>query len=119
VYDVANPVFPSLTSTLIASDASFLNFLGDAVTIDNNEVFLGAEGRQNTPQFDGAVYRYNLNPALPCPTDFNNNGSTDINDLLLVLGSFNHGAGGDTDNDGDTDIDDLLRILSEFGAACP
>lgn len=53
-----------------------------------------------------------------CPTDVNNSGSTDIEDLLLVLREFGVSDGGDTDGNGTTDIEDLLNVLREFGNNC-
>jgi len=59
-----------------------------------------------------------LNAILFCPTDFDNNGIVNINDLVEVLANFGAGANGDTDNDGDTDINDIVNVLSEFGSTC-
>lgn len=59
----------------------------------------------------------------PCRTDSNDSGSTEIEDLLIVLRNFGTTINatiseGDTDNDGDVDIEDLLAVLREFGTTC-
>lgn len=55
---------------------------------------------------------------IPCPTDVDESGSVDIEDLLAVLRAFDVNADGDTDGDNDTDIEDLLAVLREFGNDC-
>jgi hypothetical protein len=53
------------------------------------------------------------------PGDVDGDGDVDLDDLLLVLGSFGNpgpGSPGDADGDGDTDLDDLLLVLGNFGA---
>lgn len=55
-------------------------------------------------------------PAAPtCSGDVDDDGDTDLDDLLLVLANFAAGDGGDVDGDGDTDLDDLLLLLTDFG----
>ena len=52
-----------------------------------------------------------------CIGDVDNDGDTDLDDLLLVLGNFGDpgpGSPGDADGDGDTDLDDLLLVLGNF-----
>lgn len=57
---------------------------------------------------------------LPCPTDLNGDGMTDISDLLLLLAVFNTPSPqGDVNMDGFTDISDLLALLTFFNSACP
>lgn len=53
-----------------------------------------------------------------CPTDVDQSGMVDIEDLLLVLREFGVSDAGDTNNDGMTDIEDLLAVLREFGSVC-
>ena len=52
-----------------------------------------------------------------CPTDLDNDGDTDFNDILIVLSNFGSD-GGDADDDGDVDFNDLITLLSAFGL-CP
>jgi hypothetical protein len=56
----------------------------------------------------------------PCPTDLDDDGDTDFNDILIVLSNFGSdgSAGGDADEDGDVDFNDLITLLSAFGP-CP
>merc|ERR1712029_1098504 len=52
----------------------------------------------------------------PCPGDFDENGSIDVDDLLAVIGHF--GSSNplyDLDGNGTVDVDDLLQIISAFG----
>ncbi|MDG1158180.1 MAG: S8 family serine peptidase [Flavobacteriales bacterium] len=57
-----------------------------------------------------------------CPGDMNNDGSRDVSDLLMVLGSFGcNGACGppDMNTDGVVNGGDVLMFLSFFGTNCP
>ena len=56
---------------------------------------------------------------LPCPTDLDDDGDMDFNDILIVLSNFGSdgSAGGDADEDGDVDFNDLITLLSAFGPA--
>jgi hypothetical protein len=56
-----------------------------------------------------------------CPTDFDGNGATDLDDLLAVLSAFGSSGPGVPDTNGDdlTDLNDLLAVLGAFGTACP
>jgi predicted alpha/beta superfamily hydrolase len=57
---------------------------------------------------------------LPVPQlgDVTADGCVDLDDLLIVLSSFEAGSAGDADADGDTDLNDLLIVLAAFGAGC-
>lgn len=50
-----------------------------------------------------------------CPGDVDHDGSTNVYDLLLVLGASgtDHDSG-DADDDGDTDVDDLLLVITGY-----
>ncbi len=56
-----------------------------------------------------------------CATDFNASGTTNLDDLQLLLFYFGtpSGSPADSDADGDTDLDDLQLLLFNFGQACP
>lgn len=56
--------------------------------------------------------------AASCPADLNGNGTIDLGDLNIVLGSFGGGSAGDINGDGVTDLADLNLILSGFGNPC-
>ena len=66
--------------------------------------------------------RYSLDGVIECvggcEGDFDGNGSRDVNDILLAIGSFGIDDGGDIDGDGDTDVADILDLLSLFGQDC-
>ncbi len=49
--------------------------------------------------------------------DLNNSGVVDIEDLLVLIGSWAT-SGGDCDADGDTDIEDLLYLIGSWGDSC-
>jgi len=54
-----------------------------------------------------------------CPSDFDNDGDTDIDDLLVTLGNFSQAtAVGDFDQDDDVDINDLLGVLGAYAKPC-
>ncbi|MFM1930847.1 MAG: hypothetical protein RL226_150 [Bacteroidota bacterium] len=56
-----------------------------------------------------------------CPTDFNNDGTTDIQDFLVFLSNI--GCSGscvaDLNNNGQTGADDLLIFMAAFANDCP
>jgi hypothetical protein len=58
--------------------------------------------------------------SLPCPTDLDDDGDTDFNDILIVLSNWGTDgtAGGDSDENGTVDFNDLILLLSAFGP-CP
>ncbi|MBG84034.1 MAG: hypothetical protein CMJ40_05750 [Phycisphaerae bacterium] len=50
-----------------------------------------------------------------CPTDTNGDGTTDVNDLLLVIAQFGLGSGdGDVDGSGNVDVADILLIIDTW-----
>ena len=55
-----------------------------------------------------------------CPADFNGDGTTNLDDLQLLLFYFGtpSGSPADADGDGDTDLDDLQLLLFLFGTVC-
>ena len=54
-----------------------------------------------------------------CPADLDDNGSVDVNDVLLILAAFNTpGPSGDLNNDGTVDVTDILILLAAYGN-CP
>jgi hypothetical protein len=59
---------------------------------------------------------------LPCPGDFDNNGTVNTSDLLVFVASFGcTGACGQTDLDGNNSVNtgDLLQLIALFGNSCP
>ena len=51
-----------------------------------------------------------------CPSDLNDDGATDITDLLQLLSAWGPDeSGGDINNDGMTDVEDLLLLISGYG----
>lgn len=55
-----------------------------------------------------------------CPTDFNGDGTTDIQDFLSFLSDFGcSNCAADLNNSGVAGADDLLAFLNGFGEACP
>ena len=61
----------------------------------------------------------------PCPTDTNNDGVTNVLDLIDVLLCFGQpdtppcDTGQDTNGDGTVNVLDLIDVLLEFGQGCP
>lgn len=124
IYDLSDPASPVRTDTLIASDADFLHFLGDAAAISDGSILLGSERREAAIQFDGAVYVYRTTAAEPCPGDSTGDRAVDTADLLEVLANFNQTVGngaadGDFDSSGAVNTADLLVLLANFGSVCP
>ena len=56
-----------------------------------------------------------------CPTDFNGDGTTDVQDFLILLGNINCQGQcvADLNNNGSTGTEDLLIFMSGFANACP
>ena len=54
-----------------------------------------------------------------CIADLDDSGAVDIDDLLIVLGSFDSSGSGDVNNDGIINIDDVLAVTAAWGPCCP
>lgn len=51
----------------------------------------------------------------PCPTDVSGDGTTDINDLIQMLGDWGNAGEGDFDGDGAVDSDDIGLLIASWG----
>jgi murein tripeptide amidase MpaA len=52
----------------------------------------------------------------PCPADIDADGDVDVDDILLVIGSFGTtGPVGDINEDGTVDVNDVLEVVGGFG----
>jgi hypothetical protein len=92
---------------------------GQSVAVSGNRAIIGAILDSDVAYLAGSAYIFNLNSSLPCPTDLNGSGSTDLVDLNLVLGAFGEqDDGGDTNGDGVVDLIDLNAVLAAFGTQC-
>jgi mono/diheme cytochrome c family protein len=65
-----------------------------------------------------------IDVVIPCPTDINNDGSTNVLDLIDLLLCFGQPAvpgceSEDVNADGTVNVLDLIDLLLEFGQACP
>jgi hypothetical protein len=91
----------------------------------------GVEILSNFQWFDGAdVENQNRNVSWnnfglggggnDCPTDINGNGSTDVSDILEMIGQWGScsGCSGDLDGNGSVDVSDLLQVIGAWGP-CP
>lgn len=61
---------------------------------------------------------------VPCPSDLDGSGATDLTDISILLASFGANSGvcgedGDLDHDLDVDIEDLSILLAAYGSICP
>jgi len=67
----------------------------------------------------GTASLYRLNQ-IPCPNDVNNDGSTTVADLLIVLSEFGcpSDCTADVNGDGSVTVADVLLLLSAFGSLC-
>ena len=87
----------------------------------------GIEMLTNIQWFDGAdavhenrnLYWNNLGlgGGPLCPTDLNGDGSTDVTDVLAMIGQWGACAGcsGDLNSDGAVDVADLLQLIAGWG----
>jgi hypothetical protein len=91
----------------------------------------GIEILTNVQWFDGAdmvhetrnIYWNNLGlggGGNDCPSDIDGNGSTDVGDLLAMIGQWGpcSGCAGDLDGNGSVDVSDLLMAIGAWGP-CP
>ncbi|MHC5024287.1 MAG: hypothetical protein ACYTGG_10325 [Planctomycetota bacterium] len=86
---------------------------GDADTAEAVPYDLDNAQRFRNGAVDMGAYESNF-----CATDFNGDGTTDVSDLLAVLGSWGSCASPchtDTNNDGTVDVTDLLAVLGAWG----
>lgn len=53
----------------------------------------------------------------PCPGEANDSWTVDVNDILIVVGSWGTGpvCEGDVNDDGVVDTDDVLLIIANWG----
>ena len=83
-------------------------------TFEANQYYLTAEINAG-----GAPSLYRLNQSQ-CPNDVNNDGSTTVSDLLIVLSEFGcpSTCTADVNGDGSVTVADVLLVLSAFGSLC-
>lgn len=56
--------------------------------------------------------------SIPCPSDCNGDGQTDVTDLLAIIEAWGTSSGCDVNEDGIIDVVDLLEVVGGWGA-CP
>ena len=79
-----------------------------------------------TDPLNPGFFSYGLYPDDPnftsctgCPWDINDDGATDVDDLITLLGLFgSNGGQGDINYDGIVDVQDLLDILANWAVGC-
>ena len=94
----------------------------DAEELDRNDKVESQQGNRN-PYVDYPDLVWDAwfqDGAIGCPTDVNNDGFTNVEDVLSVLSEFgcSNSCSFDVDADGIVGVSDILEILSEFGNAC-
>ncbi len=70
------------------------------------------------------ILRANDPPVVPpCPTDFDGDLETGLNDLAILLANFGLSgasqADGDANGDGEVNLSDLADLLAAYGGLCP
>lgn len=100
-------------------------FDGDQATVTFTATFEGAQtfevlGAPGTVDFTATATAVLVGAvAEPCPADFDDDGSADVNDLLGYLGAFRtQDAAADFDGSGAVDVNDLLGFLGAFRRGC-
>jgi hypothetical protein len=107
---------------------------GPGETLACNDDACGSASEVSFPVVTGSLYRVRIGSTAPgvtgsgsvvftctagpvCPSDIDNSGSTDIDDLLFVINNWGAGPGNpaDVDGDNDVDIDDLLLVINGWG----
>ena len=56
-----------------------------------------------------------VDPPGDCSGDFNDDGTVDVNDLLMLIGNWGGSGTGDMNDDGIVDVTDLLMFLDVYG----
>jgi plastocyanin len=56
--------------------------------------------------------------AAACPTDLNNDGMVNVNDVLQIMSQFGRVSSADLTGDGIVDVSDVLEMLTAFGSTC-
>jgi hypothetical protein len=109
-----------LVSTLTASDAAWLDNLGNAVSIDGTRAVIGA-AVNDTPAGSnaGAACVFDLECAI-CPADVNGDGTVAVDDLVAIIMAWGKctGCPADVDGDGKVDVSDLVAAIANWGT-CP
>ncbi len=102
----------SQIAKLLASDALYLELLGQSIAIDNGVVVAGAPDNSDRP---GAAYIFEI--GVPCSADLDGDGTVSASDLAQLLGSWgpNPGAPADFDGDGTVGAADLAQLLGAWG----
>jgi len=77
--------------------------------------FIGA-GLRNMPDCEATTYISSFTLET-CPSDINGDSNVDVDDLLLLIGSWGSCTGCDPDinDDGAVDVDDLLLLIGAWG----
>jgi hypothetical protein len=100
--------------------------LGHRVVSISVEAGQGIELLTNVQWYDGAgfvhetrnIYWNNEGTGGPsCDTDLDGNGSTDVSDLLEIIGQWGScsGCSGDIDGSGAVDVTDILMVIAAWG----
>lgn len=115
-------VFNALTfdqiDKLTASDAAADDAFGQAVSVSNNTIVVGAYQDDDGGSASGSAYVFQRDEE-PCPADLNEDDRVDIDDLFIVLAYWGHTeVPADINQDGFVDIDDLFAVLAAWGP-CP
>ena len=90
----------------VAGGAIFLGFPIEAMPASNQQALLMS------------VLDWVGQSSLPCPSDCNGDGQTDVNDLLAIIEAWGSSSGCDVNEDGIIDVVDLLEVVAGWGA-CP
>ena len=66
----------------------------------------------------GVIEQSNIRLIALCPSDFNEDGVVDVNDLLLLIAAWGScdACPEDLNGDGVVDVSDLLMLIAAWGA---
>jgi hypothetical protein len=88
--------------------------MGFDVALFENDVAVGCPRFETQPRA-GRVRMASFEP--PCPGDTNDSWTVDVNDILIVIGSWGScpACEGDVNDDGVVDTDDVLLVIANWG----
>ena len=116
IFEKVNNVWTQVAK-LTSPDGAPSDYLGRAVSINDDKVIAGAIGDDDLGSSSGSAYVFDL--VCTCLTDFNRDLLLDTRDLLAFLNAWASGdSTADYNGDGTVDTQDFTDFLNDWVAGC-